>query len=125
MSVEAYTDYFGFLPVTDPLEYSGGRVTLLPEFEQAREWMIRQAGTHEYVYPSPVHTMRSVDGGKTFKKVRRSDRPAFLYRLPESHELVLDGGYTEESARYGEAAFVVHFLAFMYGYRCHFWDWWI
>lgn len=79
-----------------------------------------------HIYPPMSHTMTKRVEHKRFKKVPQSERPALFYRLPTSHELRLKNiSDNPESVRYGLAGFIIHFLAFLYGYRCHFYDWWI
>ena len=76
------------------------------------------------VYPPVVHTVEGIPGGE-FTKVPRSERPAFIWRLPATHTVRLDTSSAEVDARYAESGFLIHFLALLVGFRMQFHDWWI
>jgi len=47
-----------------------------------------------------------------------------MLRMPASHTLTISG-CTEDDPKRGAAAFLVHFIAFIYGTRLQFSDWWV
>ena len=122
----AYQDFFGYLPLERSLVLSFGSVEPLPELPGVVKWIEKYANIDGYFYADGIHTRRSHDGGKTFKRVPKSTRPALLHRLPATHKLELPTHPDDrEAARYGIAGFVMHMAAFLYGRRCHFYDWWL
>ncbi len=121
-----YQDVFGYLPLDHSFLLSFASVTPLAELSNAVAWVEKYANKDGYLYPDIVHTRRSYDGGSTFEKVPKSERPGLLHQLPATHKLELLGHPDDqEAARYGLAGFLMHMLAFLYGYRCHFHDWWL
>jgi len=122
----AYEDYFGYLPLNQPLVLSCGSITPLPELPKVIKWVEKYSNVDGYYYADAVHTRRSHDGGKTFKKVPKSTKPGLLHRLPATHKIELSTDPADqETARYGLAGFLMHMTAFLYGRRCHFYDWWL
>ena len=119
-----YTDEFGYIPVEERIEWTGGSIEPAPSFAEAVSWMEQEANRDGYLYPPIVHT-RSLDVDGSSSKVPNSERPALLHRLPPTHLVNLDADGDEHSLRRGLAGFVVHFTGFLYGYRCQFFDWWV
>ena len=53
-------------------------------------------------------------------------RPVTLYKLPATHEVHLTAGLDDPTIlRNADSGFLIHFLGFLLGYRCQFWDWWV
>ena len=122
----SYTDQFGYLPIKETFSFAGGSVKPGQQFDVATAWMKAYAAKDGHVYPPHQPKEVEVSDGFLTVPVDDSGSPARLFRLPASHVLRLtDFTGTQEEARYGLAAFVMHFLGFLFGYRCHFHDWWI
>jgi hypothetical protein len=121
-----YTDQFGYLPIDCTLEFAGGLVAPMPDFKKARQDVSNRTQSDGYIYPPIVCTRTKKPGWKRWKKVPYSERQQLLHRLPSTHYLELyDTFRDQEEARYSVAGFVMHFLGFLYGHRCHFHDWWV
>lgn len=122
----AYEDSFGYLPLQHSFSLTCGSITPLPSFQSAVESVETDANVDGYLYPYLVHRARSNDNGNTWEKIPKSERPALLRRLPATHRIELpDLPDDQETARYGLAGFIVHFLGFLYGRRFQFHDWWV
>ena len=107
-----YSDKFGYLPFPFTLQFSGGRVTALPNLSKAIRIMEKRMHPNLYIYP--------------IAKQKRSRRPGSFHRLPSTHTVELEKAFaSQEQARYEDAGFVMHLLGFLYGHRCHFHGWWV
>jgi hypothetical protein len=123
-----YIDKFGFIPEHLDLLWSEGQIRTIVEPHEALRWVEQYANTDGYLYP-PLMYWRRQDPknpeGES-EKIEGTERPALLHRLPATHELRLTRAPDEPGAlRLREAGFVVHFLGFLHGRRCQFWDWWV
>jgi len=109
---DTYKDKFGYLPYGFEVNFSGGKIIPRPHFDKAVQLMRRRTHTNQYVYPP--------------RKAKSTPRAASLHHLPSTHTLELDGRFpNQEQVRYGDGGFVIHFLGFLYGHRCQFYDWWV
>ena len=115
-----YEDKFGYLPIADTVTFSGGEIVALPEFDTIVSSVAKNTHTDGHVYPPmKPHLNRR-------RKIPRTERPAHLHKLPPTHILKINRAYPDEqAARYGDAGFIMHFLGFIYGFRCQFHDWWM
>src|SRR6266516_2433391 len=121
-----YTDRFGYLPVDAEIPFEGGRIEPLKDFADSITRVVKYTHPDGYIYPPTIHTRTHKPGWKRDRKVPQSERPALLHTLPPTHALILDQDFAnEEEARYSTAGFVVHFVGFLYGFRCQFHDWWM
>ena len=113
---------FGFLPINRTIVFDDGAVEPLPSLE-AEIARVRQA-THRdgYLYP-PRHHDPALH---VFEPLgEQTERPAHLHRMPPSHALRLDCALAEAGPfRLGDGAFLMHFVALMFGYRLQFHEWW-
>jgi len=120
----AYQDVFGYLPVEESFSFSFGSVSPVQEFRSAVDWVERHANINGYLYPDVEEPYRSYDR-KTYETIPKS-RPGLIHRVPVTHRMNLRAhSDDQQAARYGLAGFLMHMLAFVYGYRCHFYDWWL
>jgi len=120
----AYSDYFGYLPVNETFKLTLGTVAPIDRYQTAVQLFSDWTNADGHVYPPLVHEEMPNELGKA--DATRSARPAALYRLPPTHQIDLPTQPDDrEQARYGVAAFVIHFFGVLYGRRCHFYDWWI
>lgn len=119
-------DHFGYLPVKRMFEFEGGTVEPHAAFDAATAWMSKYAFGDGYLYPPLQARSVAVADGFLEVPVNEAGRPCLLHRLPVTHTIHLPGyEKTQEDGRYEIAGFVMHFLAFLFGYRCHFFDWWL
>ncbi len=118
-------DRFGFLPIKCTIEFDGGKISPVPEFDTAWERVEKHLHEDGFLYPPSRH--RVTFDPLTLKivgRVPRTKRPLHLRRLPTSHELRLSHADTREALRDGPAAFIIHCLGFLYDVRLQFYDWW-
>jgi hypothetical protein len=92
---------FGFLPYKHDLKFSAGEVFPVPEFDERLGLIKKCANEDGYLY---------------------LPQPPRLFALKPSHELHLRH-QPERNIREGPAGFIIHFLAFLFGTRLQFSDW--
>ena len=119
-------DYFGFLPWEFTIEFDGGKVSPIPEFDEVAASVKKDTHEDGFLYP-PIEYRVRVDPVtiKPLEKIPKTERPAHLYRIPPSHELCLYHSGTPEDTRRGAGSIVIHLLAYLFGRRLQFYDWWI
>jgi hypothetical protein len=116
-----YTDQFGYLPIDCTLDFTGGLAAAKSDFAKVRQEVSNRTHSDGYIYPPCQRTKKP--GSKRWPNAERQE---LLHRLPATHYLELyDTLCDQEEARYSVAGFVMHFLGFLYGHRCHFHDWWV
>jgi hypothetical protein len=117
------SDQFGFLPINRSIVFDDGAVEPLPSLDT--EIVRVRQGTHRdgYLYPPRYHDHAL----HVFEPLgEETERPAHLHRMPPSHVLRLDCASAESGSpfRRGDGAFLMHFVALMFGYRLQFHEWW-
>ncbi len=118
-------DRFGFLPCDWSFNFNGGTVSPIPEIQKARKWVERYMNEDGFLYPPLSYRARlEPKTNKILGKIPKTQRPAHLHRVPASHELRLAVSGTQEEIRKGPGAFVLHLLAYLFGIRLQFHDWW-
>lgn len=119
-------DYFGFLPHKWTIEFDGGKVSPIPEFDEVAASVNKDTYEDGFLYP-PIEYGVSVDPVtiKPLEKIPKTEKPAHLYRIPPSHELCLSTSGTPEDIRKGPGSFIIQLLAYLFGVRLQFYDWWI
>ena len=118
------TDYdeFGFLPIDLSLNLTVGNISTLPNLELVVEHFYKMANPDKYIYPPISYQTRKVKSGK-FRKIPFSERAVSLYRIPVTHAIKLRSALDQAEARRNISGFLIHFLGFLFGYRCQFKDW--
>jgi hypothetical protein len=121
-----YSDRFGFLPIGDTVAFSFGEIAPVPEFENVVREVSKDLHRDGYVYP-PITSQYTLNHhNNRWEKIEKTERPAHLHRLPSTHIINIDRSFPDEkTARYEESGFLIHFLGFLYGFRCQFYDWWM
>jgi hypothetical protein len=119
-------DRFGFLPYKWTIEFEGGKISPLPEFEEISSWIDKYTHEDGFLYP-PIKHRWMVDQVtmKPLRKIPKTERPAHLYRIPPSHKICLFGSDIHEDIRKGPGSFLINLLAYLFGVRLQFHDWWI
>lgn len=127
--VSSHREKIGFIPLKLDVVFSKGRIQKLGTFDEAERYMHENSNTDGYYYPPVV--ARYELKGPTYEKpnfaagpLPRSKRPAHLFKLPASHEIVLHWPYSDDP-RNNECMFLVQFLACIFGIRAHITEWWI
>jgi hypothetical protein len=120
----SFSDLFGFLNYPDTLEFNGGRIVPVPEFQEGIQYITQFGNNDGYIYPP---TIKSVElDPSTMEPIRdipNSGKPAPLFSLPASHSLDIENPLAKDNLRNGDAGFLVHLLAFFFGTRLQFSDW--
>jgi hypothetical protein len=119
-------DQFGFLPCDWTFKFDDGEIRPIPEIEKVREVVDEYTNEDGFLYP-PFSYRARLDWktGEVVEKISRTERPAHLHQVPPSHELCLRVSGTIEEARRGAGAFIIHSLAYLFGIRLQFRDWWL
>ncbi len=119
-------DRFGFLPHKWTIEFEGGKISPIPEFEENAAWIDKYTNEDGFLYP-PIMQRVEVEPitMKPLKYIPKTERPAHLHKIPPSHELSLYDSGTQEDIRKGPGSFIVHLIAYLFGVRLQFHDWWL
>lgn len=118
-------DYFGYLGVKESYVIECGNITVVADFDKAREWVEEYINKDGYLYPPITRTIK-LDPLTLEEKevVLKTERPALLHKLPHTHSIEIYGDGTVEEHRKGPSAFLINLLGFLLGYRLQFHDWW-
>jgi hypothetical protein len=116
-------DQFGFLPYKCSFEFDGGTIITVPEFDEGLKWVEERLHEDGFLYPPLGYTSRVKTDGKK-KKVPHTERPALFHPFPTSHELSLARPLSMHTRRDGDAAFVIHWLGYIFETRLQFSEWW-
>lgn len=112
-------DRFGFLPYQDAIVFDGGRVSPVAEYDKVLAWVDEYTHEDGFLYPPLTRKVR-----ESGEQVPRTERPALLHHVPASHELLLYANDMKDNLRRGPGAFVIQLLAYLFGVRLQFFDWW-
>jgi len=118
------SDFFGYLPYGLTVEFKEGKISPVENFDEVAAWIDKYKNQDGFIYP-PIEKRVWLDikyGNKT--EVPNSERPALLHRIPASHKLSLFSSDDEEKIRKGPGSFIIHLLAYLFGVRLQFYDWW-
>ena len=109
---------FGFLQI--PLEgsFSGVDITPLPDHKDRLAWLNQHSNKDGFFYPPQVCTYETdLVTHKPRKKVEKTNRPASVYHLPASHQLLIDAPISPLGNSFADDALIIYLLAFVYGTR--------
>lgn len=113
-------DRFGFLPCEYSIEFQGGIISPVSNYAEVLERVGQNTHKDGFLYP-PLE-WRIYESGE---KIQKTERPAHLHPVTVSHQLSLHFSGTMENLRRGPGGIVVHLLAFLFGVRLQFEDWWV
>lgn len=113
-------DRFGFLPCEYAIEFEGGTISPVPNYDEGLT-LVEQY-THEDGFLYPPLGWRVNESGEEVLKTRR---PAHLHPVTASHELSLHFSGTTEDLRRGPGGIVIRLLAYLFGVRLQFEGWWL
>ncbi len=120
---KTYEVQFGYLPVADTVSFSGGEILSLPEFDTIVADVAKFTHPDGHVYPPASHDITMKPHWKKWRKIPQTERAAHLHKLPSTHTIKINRTFPDEqAARYGDAGFIMHFLGFIFGFRCQFHD---
>lgn len=119
------TDRFGFLPCDWRFDFDGGSISPIPEIYKVRKQVERYRNEDGFMYPPATYRVElEFRTDKILRKIPKTRRPAHLHPVPPSHKLCLDHPSTVEELRNGPGALIIHLLAYLFGIRLQFHDWW-
>jgi hypothetical protein len=121
--VDAYLDRFGFLNWRRTIEFDGGSLAPVPEFDEAAVWVDSHTNHDGFLYPG-MSPQLDPKTNKIVDEVPRAKRPALLHPIWASHTLTLADLETTEELRRGIGALVIHLLGYLFGIRLQFSGWW-
>lgn len=113
-------DRFGFLPCEYAIEFEGGTISPVPNYDEGLA-LVEQY-THEDGFLYPPLGWRVNESGEEVPKTRR---PAHLHPVTASHELSLHFSGTTEDLGRGPGGIVIRLLAYLFGVRLQFEGWWL
>ena len=119
------TDRVGFLDCDWTFKFDGGEISPIREITKVRKRVEKLANPDGFLYAP--HSYRVTLNPRTQKRRRKvpgSDRPALLHPVPPSHQLDLSEPVNQEELRRGAGGFLIHLLAYLFGIRLQFHDWW-
>ncbi len=121
-----YVDRFGWIPRPLDIQMSFGQLRTLPDFDDTVAWMKNHSDYDGYLSP-PVETVGTwQESNQASHSIYYVSRPTSLYKVPATHELYLNAESDDLAAlRNADSGFLVHFIGFLLGHRCQFWDWWV
>ncbi len=125
-----YKDKIGYLPYAESLEFSNGGIYPLDNFDNVYQYVNERANKDGFYYPPVVQTYRQrhevIDGTlETIEElVPNTERPAHIFKMPASHEIQIIKPANEDDPRKGDGLFLTYLIAFVFGVRLQFHDWW-
>jgi len=122
-------DKIGFLPIRHKIEFDGGAFIPLPGFDEAKRIVDNWKNRDGFIYPPPIIEKQEFSPpGKPneieWKDIPNTERPAPLYKLPASHELLITNDAIDDDFRKSDGAFLMYLAAYLFGVRLQFHDWW-
>ncbi|MDD3627411.1 MAG: hypothetical protein PHV06_08840 [bacterium] len=127
-------EIFGFLYEPISLEFEGFKIFPKEDYEDRKtKWIDKYKNKDGYLYPDLVYEgkIKIVENNKILhspfevKKVENSEKPANIHRLPSSHIIKLNKKYNRKEFRLNIGAFILNSIAFLYGTKLHFENWWV
>lgn len=109
---------FGFLKNPIKGSFSGVEIAPLPDHAERLEWFNEESNRDGFLYPPQVATYEfNLKTHKQERQIERSERPAPVFHLPESHDLIIDNPVGVVGSPFADDALIIHLLAFVYGTR--------
>jgi len=119
-------DQFGFLPNEDTYNLNNCKIEPVDNYKESYGQIKKFVHRDDFIYP-PIAYAAKLDPVtfKEIEKVPNSERPALIHRLPPSHNIEIKNykGNIVDS-RLGLSSFIINLLAYLYGTRLQFFDWW-
>jgi len=121
---------FGFLPVEHKIEFDGGSIIPLPNFDEIRSFIDKHKHKDGFLYPPLIHQRPIFDlpkhtGIMYGDPIPNTERPALLHRPYPSHELLITDKPIDDDLRKNDGAFLMYLASYLFGVRLQFHDWWI
>ncbi len=112
---------FGFLKCTDDINFDGGKIFIVDEYEDSKNFVKDNVNQDGFYYPPITHRVNK----KTSEVIPNTQKIAMLYRLPISHNLVINNPteYYDIEKKH-DAHFILQLLSYIFGTKLQFQDWW-
>jgi hypothetical protein len=117
------SDFFGYIPYRFTVEFNDGKISPVENFDEVTAWVDKYRNQDGFIYP-PIEKRVVLSDSGNKEEVPNSERPALLHRIPASHMMSLSFYEDREKIRKGPGAFIIHLLAYLFGVRLQFYDWW-
>jgi hypothetical protein len=115
-----HKDYFGFLDYKATIEFEQGRISQIEDFDDIASQVDKYINIDDgFIYP-PLSWKVDGEGNK----IPNTERVSWKQPVPPSHQLFFHFPDTKENLRQGKGAYVIHLLAYLFGVRLQFYDWW-
>lgn len=102
-------DKFGFMPERWSLFFDEYEIIPVDDYDEVKKCIDEYTNKDGFYYPPLVHT----------------ERPEHLYKLSPSHVIKIKRTIEPlEQLRKGPTGFIIHLLAYLFGRRFQFYDWW-
>jgi hypothetical protein len=117
---------FGFLRYPHDLCVGDIDVTLMPDYENSAK-LVAEAETHDGFLCHPRFRRVQPDPtiGAPGKVAPATLRPGFLWHVQPSHILEARSSLDPDDFRRETGLFVIHLIAYFFGTRLQFHDWWV
>lgn len=116
-------DSFGFLMYPEAIRFPGVVIEPVENFQDNQAFIHELGNQDGYFYPPQVHTVSTDIATNKVSEVPNSGRPAAMFCMPPSHDLVIERPIAKDQSRFEDGALVVHLLAFFFGTRLQFSGW--
>ena len=118
-------DKFGFLFFDDQLSFHGFLIKPVDNYKELAKEVEEYVNQDGFIYPPMSHKVKlEAISGRVVEEITKTYRPAVFYQLPASHEIILKNSKNKNITREGLLGLILHSLAYMFGTRLQFHDWW-
>jgi len=118
-------DKFGFLFFDDQLSFHGFLIKPVDNYKELAKKVEKHVNQDGFIYPPMSHKVKlEAISGRVVEEITKTYRPAVFYQLPASHEIILKNSKNKNITREGLLGLILHSLAYMFGTRLQFHDWW-
>jgi len=116
---------FGFLFFDDQLSFHGFLIKPVDNYKDVAKEVEEYVNQDGFIYPPMSHKVKlEAISGRVVEEITKTYRPAVFYQLPASHEIILKNSKNKNITREGLLGLILHSLAYMFGTRLQFHDWW-
>jgi len=118
-------DKFGFLFFDDQLSFHSFLIKPVDNYKELAKEVEKYVNQDGFIYPPMSHKVKlEAISGRVVEEIPKTHRPVVLHRLPASHYIILENSKNRNITREGLLGLILHSLAYMFGTRLQFYDWW-
>jgi hypothetical protein len=119
-------DLFGFLPVKLATSFDDVMIEPLEDYDERLIKIKQMSHKDGFIYPPIVQQWKAHPITlKPIKRIPNTKRPAHLYKLLSSHRIIIESDREIDELRIASSGFLMHLIAYIYGVRLQFHDWWV